>query len=92
MTPSTSFSDIHVRFPSTTLESIDDLLGERKRNTFIRASTEKELQKLRMLRSLEKSFGAWSHEKHPELKGGSVAYQRKLRKESEKRFLKKTHR
>ncbi len=91
MDASTSTSNIHVRFTTSTLKSIDQFFGERKRNAFIRASTEKELKKLRMLRTLEKTFGAWSTEDHPELSRGSIAYQRKLRKEGEKSFRKKIH-
>ena len=51
-----------------------------------------ELKRQRQLAALRAATGAWKLADHPELKGGSVAYQRKLRAESERRLKRQTAR
>jgi hypothetical protein len=51
-----------------------------------------ELKCQRQLAALRTATGAWKLADHPELKGGSVAYQRKLRAEGERRLKRQTAR
>ena len=53
-----------------------------------RGAAAKELMRQRQMAALEQAAGAWKKEDHPELKRGAIAYVRKLRRESERRFRK----
>jgi hypothetical protein len=48
--------------------------------------------RLRQLKAIEAAAGAWKDADHPELKGGSAKWVRKLRVESERRFKRETSR
>lgn len=72
--------------PRDVLDSIDMLVGKRKRNEFIKDATIKELKRLRLQRALEAAAGAWKDENHPELKNGVDKWVSNLRKEAEERY------
>lgn len=81
----------HVALPKALIDEVDKLIGKDERTQFLIKTVEERLISLRQLRALEQAVGAWKDEDHPELKNGSVAWQRKIRKEWEVR-LKKQYR
>ncbi len=65
----------------------DDLLEELRRTVpkgqqskVVAQALERELRRIRFLRNLDKQFGAWKKEPHPELKLGVERYVRGLRR------------
>ncbi|HHT9125043.1 MAG TPA: hypothetical protein ACFYD6_04410 [Candidatus Brocadiia bacterium] len=68
--------------PEDLVQSIDALVGKRKRSKFITEAAKKELSRLRLLRALDKAKGTWLDKDHPELvrKGGTYKWVRDLRK------------
>jgi len=79
----------HLVIPKEILESIDKLVGKRKRSKFITEIARKELKRIRLQRALDKAAGAWKDDDHPELKEkGTYRWVRDLREEAEQRFKK----
>lgn len=77
----------HLVFPQELLDSIDKLVGKRKRSKFVVEAAQKELKRLQLQRALEKAAGAWKDENHPALKKkGAYQWVRDLREEAERRF------
>ncbi len=72
--------------PEELIEEIDSLVGRRGRTRFIISATEHEVRRQQQLKALEESAGSWKDKDHPELKGGSRAWVRKIRKEGEGRL------
>ena len=54
--------------PKILLEAVDRIAGRRKRSWFIAEATREKLERERFLKALDKTFGAWTDERHPELK------------------------
>ncbi|MBI4470107.1 MAG: hypothetical protein HY650_12380 [Acidobacteria bacterium] len=80
----------HVIIPEQLVAEIDDLVGKRSRSQFLVQAATYELKRLRQLAALKAATGSWKLANHPELKAGSVAYQRRLRAESERRHKRLT--
>jgi len=80
----------HVVISEQLLKDIDILVGARQRSTFLTTAAEKELMRHRQIMALKGALGTWKNEDHTELKGGSVQWVRKLRKENNRRFKKVT--
>lgn len=80
----------HVIIPEDIVQSIDMLVGKRKRSKFITEAAKKELKRLKLKKALEKAKGAWSDKDHPEFarKGGTYKWVRALREIEEKRLKK----
>ena len=79
----------HLVIPREILESIDKLVGKRKRSKFITEAARKELKRIKLQRALERAAGAWKDENHLELKErGTYQWVRDLREEAEDRFKK----
>jgi Arc/MetJ-type ribon-helix-helix transcriptional regulator len=67
----------------------DDLLEELRRQVpkgeqsmVVAEALKKELLRMRFRRALDKSFGAWKQEDHPELEQGTEQFVRRLRHSS----------
>ena len=75
----------HIVIPEQLAEEIDTLVGRRARSSFLTEAAWKEVRRLRMLKALEKTAGAWKDRDHPELKGGAARYVTKIRKQDERR-------
>jgi hypothetical protein len=75
----------HVLLPEDLLREIDALVGPRGRSSFLVETAREEVRRQKLLRFLKSEESAWKGEHHPELAGGSAAWVRKLRKESEVR-------
>ena len=82
----------HVIIPDQLIAEIDNLVGKRGRSQFLVGAATYEVKRQRQLAALRAATGAWKLADHPELKAGSVAYQRKLRAESEQRLKRQTAR
>ncbi len=82
----------HVIMPNQLVEEIDHLVGKRSRSQFLVQAATYELKRQRQLAALKAATGAWKLIDHPELKAGALAYQRKLRAESEHRLKRQTAR
>ena len=78
----------HVVIPERLVKEIDALVGNRRRSGFITQAAERELLRMRQHEALLSTAGGWQDKDHPELKGGSARWVKKLRQESEARFQK----
>lgn len=78
----------HLVFPKYLLETIDELVGKRKRSRFVVEAAREKLAKERFLEVLEKAAGCWTDKNHPELriKKDVDKYLRHLRKSWRKRL------
>ena len=73
--------------PKHLIETIDKVMGLRKRSKFVTQAATRELRRIQLQRSLEKAAGAWKDKDHPELKKkGTHQWIRDFRKEADKRF------
>jgi Arc/MetJ-type ribon-helix-helix transcriptional regulator len=78
----------HVTLPKEVLADLDRLVDKRQRSRFIAEAVRKELLLARQKEALRQAVGSWKDKDHPELRGGSGAWVKKLRRESETRFKK----
>jgi hypothetical protein len=78
----------HIAFPKEVRADLDRLVDKRNRSKFVTEAVRKELLLVRQRDALRRAAGSWKDKDHPELRGGSVAWVRKLRRESETRFKK----
>ena len=76
----------HIVIPADLATAIDRFVGKRGRSKFFADLAGRELRRRRLLKALDEAVGCWKDENHPELKHGSVAYVRKLRKGWEKDY------
>lgn len=58
----------HMVFPEDVLQSIDKMVGKRKRSKFVVEATKKELKRVQFLQALRETAGTWKDENHPDLK------------------------
>ena len=75
-----------VVLPEDVVAGIDRLVGKRGRSAFLAEVAREEIQRRRQREALQAAAGCWKDKDHPELKGGSAAWVRKLRAASEARF------
>lgn len=80
----------HILIPGDLLREIDDLVGPRGRSAFLLETARLEVQRRKLLSVLESEQPAWKTDDHPELKGGTVAYVRQLRRQSERHDVAET--
>ena len=78
----------HVFLPEALLSDIDQLFGKGKRSAFLTEVVEREVRRQKLLRALDEAAGCWKDEDHPELKQGSAAYVKELRRGSDTRLPK----
>jgi len=71
---------VNVAFPEPLYQQFVRLVPAGERTKFLTRLAENGLQQLRLQKALEKSYGAWTGGKHPELKRGVHAYVRTLRR------------
>jgi Arc/MetJ-type ribon-helix-helix transcriptional regulator len=75
-----------VTLPEDVVAGIDRLVCKRGRSAFLAEVAREEIQRRRQREALQAAAGSWKDRDHPELKGGSAAWVRKLRAASEARF------
>ncbi len=66
--------------PEELLEELKATVSSRQQSRFVAEALRKALQRVRLSKALETSFGAWKESDHPELAKGVEAFVRKLRK------------
>ena len=82
----------HVVLSEQLVKDIDTVVGARQRSSLLTQAAEKELMRLRQIKALKAAAGAWKDKDHPELKGGSLKWVQKVRREGERRFKRETSR
>ena len=80
---------MHVVIPEQLVKDIDNLVGSRRRSTFLTQAAEREVMRLRQIRALDEVI-PWNDKDHPELKQGAAKWVRKLRQGTERRFKRVT--
>lgn len=68
--------------PEDLLEELKKTVSKRQQSKIVADALRRELKRIRLEKSLRESFGAWKDEDHPELKEGTEAYVRRMRKSS----------
>lgn len=58
----------HLVFPRELLETIDELVGKRKRSSFVVEATQEKLAREKFSEILKKAAGCWTDKNHPELR------------------------
>lgn len=76
----TSVKQANFLLPEDLLDELRKSVPKRQQSRVVAESLRMELRRMKLERALQSSFGAWEHEKHPELKKGSRAFIRALRK------------
>ncbi|MFA5800759.1 MAG: hypothetical protein WC840_07490 [Candidatus Peribacteraceae bacterium] len=66
--------------PEDLLEELKANVSSRQRSRFVAEALKKELQRVRLAKAIETSFGAWKEADHPELAKGTETFVRNLRK------------
>jgi hypothetical protein len=87
---SSKIQRINISFPKKLVDELSSLVPPGKRSHLVVEATQKELQKIRRLRILEKTAGAWQDSSHPDLKtiGDVCNWVNRLRQSDEKRLRK----
>ena len=83
----------HLVFPGEILKEVDQIAGKRKRSLFIVEATQEKLERERFLKALEETKGAWTADRHPELKTKSdlERYLKENRRSYRKRLQRTVH-
>ena len=68
--------------PEELLEDLKKTVSKRQQSKVVATALRKELKRMKLEKVLYTSFGAWKDKDHPELKEGTNAYVRKIRKSS----------
>lgn len=73
----------HILLPADLVKEIDAIVGPRGRSAFLVETAREAVKRRKLLRFLESDTPAWKEAGHPELAGGSAAWVRELRRESD---------
>ncbi len=65
---SSKIQRINVSFPKKLVEELSSLVPPGKRSHLVVEATRKELQRMRRLKTLDKTAGTWKDSNHPDLK------------------------
>lgn len=68
--------------PEDLLDELKKTVTKRQQSKVVADALRKELKRLKLEKALKTSFGAWKDKEHPEIKEGSEAFVRRLRKSS----------
>jgi hypothetical protein len=85
---SSKIQRINISFPKKLVDELSSLVPPGKRSHLVVEATQKELQKMKRLKILEKTAGAWKDSSHPDLKtvGDVCNWVNQLRQSDEKRL------
>jgi hypothetical protein len=81
-----------VQIPPQLAAAVDKIAGPGHRSEFATQVLEREIRRLRLLHILENPEPLWKNKDHPEMDGGSDAWVRKIRRESERRLSRRPKR
>lgn len=79
---STVLKQANFQLPEDLIKELRENVGKRMQSKFVSSALRRELQRLRLIKALDISFGAWKKEQHPELTGGIDKFVRAGRKSS----------
>jgi hypothetical protein len=65
---SSKIQRINISFPKKLVDELGSLVPPGKRSRLVVEATQKELQRMRRLKILEKTAGVWKDSSHPDLK------------------------
>ena len=65
---STKIQRINISFPKKLVDELSSLVPPGKRSRLVVEATQKELQRIKRLKILEKTAGVWKDSNHPDLK------------------------
>jgi hypothetical protein len=79
---------INISFPKKLVDELSSLVPPGKRSHLVVEATQKELQKIKRLKILAKTAGAWKDSNHPDLRtiGDVCNWVGRLRQSDEKRL------
>ena len=66
--------------PEDLIEELKRGVPKREQSKVVAEALRKELKRLKLMKAIETSFGAWEEKNHPELQNGTEEYIRQLRK------------
>lgn len=66
--------------PEDLLTELRNTVPKREQSKVVAEALRRELKRLRLVKAIETSFGAWRDDEHPEMSEGAVAYVREIRK------------
>ena len=85
---SSSTKQANFLLPEDLLDELKMTVSKRQQSKVVADALRKELKRLKLEKVLQTSFGAWKDKNHPELKEGTEAFIRKLRRSSRLRRFK----
>jgi len=87
---SSKIQRINISFPKKLVDELSSLVPPGKRSHLVVEATQKELQRIRRLKILEKTAGVWKDSSHPDLKTirDVCKWVNRLRQSDEKRLTK----
>jgi len=85
---SSSTKQANFLLPEDLLDELKMTVSKRQQSKVVADALRKELKRLKLEKVLQTSFGAWKDKNHPELKEGTVAFIRKVRRSSRSRRFK----
>ena len=85
---SSSTKQANFLLPEDLLDELKMTVAKRQQSKVVADALRKELKRLKLEKVLQTSFGAWKDKNHPELKEGTEAFVRKLRRSSRSRRFK----
>lgn len=77
---STTTRQANFLLPEDLLDELKKTVAKREQSKVVAEALRKELKRMKLKKALQTSFGAWKDKDHPELKCGTEAFVRKLRK------------
>jgi hypothetical protein len=85
---SSKIQRINISFPKKLVDELSSLVPPGKRSRLVVEATQKELQKIKRLKTLAKTAGVWRDSSHPDLKtiGDVCNWVNRLRRSDEKRL------
>jgi hypothetical protein len=64
----TKIQRLNISFPKKVADELSSLVPPGKRSSLVVEATKKELQRIKMLKVLDRAAGAWTERNHPDLK------------------------
>ena len=84
----TAVKQANFLLPEDLIDELKKAVSKRQQSKVVANALRKELKHLKLEKALQTSFGAWEDKKHPELKNGTKAFVRSLRKSSRMKRIK----
>lgn len=83
--PTQRLKRTNILLPEDLARDIDEVAGPRGRTAFLVETAREAVRKRKLLAFLNDTSIAWKNKDHPELKDGSAAWVKRLRRENERR-------